>query len=77
MMKVGKKVIIKNSPDNKQLRNQECEIVEIVNKNTVVVGFNNAFGWGHVQLSEKTGYKFFWAVRVEYLECIIKGLEIE
>lgn len=68
MIKVGKKYIIKNSPDNEELRNKECEIVEIVNKETVIVGFNNAFGWGHDFFRKKTGYKFFWAVNVEYLE---------
>jgi hypothetical protein len=65
-MKVGEKYIIKKR--YKQIKNKKCEIVKIVNKETVIVGFNNAYGWSDEQLREKTGYKFFWAVGVEYLE---------
>jgi hypothetical protein len=65
MIKVGKKYKVKNL-FNKGY--EECEVVEILNEKSVVIGINNVCGWKNDQLREKTGYKFFWAINVEYLK---------
>lgn len=65
MIKVGKKYKVKNL-FNKGY--EKCEIVEILDERSVVIGINNTCGWKNEKLREKTGYKFFWAVDVKWLE---------